>query len=147
MTDTLNGQTFEEWATGLFEFEVCADCGGDVVDHEPWIVMGNWFAHCKNPVAFYAVPGDENHPATQWLYQTGNVWMAVRDECEGCWFEDGTCEHGPTLSTKRTDWPTIRRYPIDTVPPAGTLRYLRANGADGEFTDAAEVAALFANRS
>ena len=47
----LHGLTFTEWATKLFEDENCCECGGDVEDHEPWIVLGNWFAHCKAPCA------------------------------------------------------------------------------------------------
>lgn len=43
----IDGQTFEEFANELFEYEYCADCGGDVEDHEGWIVLGHWFAHCK----------------------------------------------------------------------------------------------------
>lgn len=43
----LDGQTFEEFARELFECEYCLECGGDVEDHEPWIVNGHWFAHCK----------------------------------------------------------------------------------------------------
>ncbi|HKZ20338.1 MAG TPA: hypothetical protein VJQ57_09525 [Acidimicrobiia bacterium] len=46
------GQTFEEWAVETFEYELCEECHGDPEDHEPWVIMGNWFAHCKN------VPGD-----------------------------------------------------------------------------------------
>lgn len=45
----IDGQTFTEWATELFEFEFCAECHGDVADHEPQIVLGHWFAQCKRP--------------------------------------------------------------------------------------------------
>jgi hypothetical protein len=44
----LDGDTWQEFAELLFEDEYCAECGGDVEDHEPWVVMGHWFAHCKN---------------------------------------------------------------------------------------------------
>ena len=43
----LNDQTFEEWVKHIFEFEYCSDCGGDWYDHEPNILLGNWFARCK----------------------------------------------------------------------------------------------------
>jgi hypothetical protein len=42
------GQTYEEWVEELFRYEYCDECGGDVEDHEPWFIMGHWFAHCKN---------------------------------------------------------------------------------------------------
>ena len=42
-----HGQSFEEWAKQLFEFEYCADCGGDWYDHKPNILLDNWFARCK----------------------------------------------------------------------------------------------------
>lgn len=47
MTGNIATQTFEDFARALFEFEYCAECGGDWYDHEPWGVLGNWFAHCK----------------------------------------------------------------------------------------------------
>jgi len=43
----LHGQTFEQWAKELFEFEYCYECGGDHYDHEPNTLLGNWFARCK----------------------------------------------------------------------------------------------------
>ena len=43
----MDTQTFEDFARELFAFEYCAECGGDWYDHEPWGVLGNWFAHCK----------------------------------------------------------------------------------------------------
>lgn len=45
---SIRGQTFEQFAAELFEFEYCSECGGDAEDHEPWIVVGNWFAHCTH---------------------------------------------------------------------------------------------------
>jgi hypothetical protein len=68
-----------------------------------------------------AYPGEGTEPADAWFYQRGGRWMAVRGECEGCWFEDGTCDHIPATST-RADWPTVRVMPI-TETPAGTLTY------------------------
>ena len=38
----------EQWLEELFEFEYCAECGGDVEDHDAIVFMGNWFARCKN---------------------------------------------------------------------------------------------------
>lgn len=37
----------EEWLERLFEFEFCAECGGDAADHEVGLVLGNYFAWCK----------------------------------------------------------------------------------------------------
>jgi hypothetical protein len=41
-------ETPDEWLDDLFEFEFCAECGGDAVDHEVCIVpgMGTFFARC-----------------------------------------------------------------------------------------------------
>jgi hypothetical protein len=46
--DTLiiDGQSFAEWAAELFEFELCHECGRDVADHAPAVVLGHWFALC-----------------------------------------------------------------------------------------------------
>jgi hypothetical protein len=42
-------ETPEEWLEQLFEFEYCAECGGDAADHEVCLVpgIGNYFARCK----------------------------------------------------------------------------------------------------
>lgn len=37
----------DEWLKRLFEFEFCAECGGDVEDHVVSVVLGNYFAWCK----------------------------------------------------------------------------------------------------
>jgi hypothetical protein len=44
-------ETPEEWLEQLFEFEYCAECGGDSEDHEVCLVpgIGNYFARCKPP--------------------------------------------------------------------------------------------------
>jgi len=42
----LHGQTFKEFCDNLFESEYCAECHGDTPNHEPNILMGNWFARC-----------------------------------------------------------------------------------------------------
>jgi hypothetical protein len=46
-------ETPSEWLERLFEFEYCAECGGDADDHEVCLVpgIGNYFARCKPPVA------------------------------------------------------------------------------------------------
>lgn len=46
-----DGQTWDEWAAELFYWEYCCECGGDVEDHKPWVVMDNWFAHCLKEVS------------------------------------------------------------------------------------------------
>jgi hypothetical protein len=43
---SLHGETWAEWAAREFEFELCHECGGDADNHEPWVILGNWFAHC-----------------------------------------------------------------------------------------------------
>lgn len=42
----IDGETWAEWSARFFECEYCDNCSGDVEDHEPWVVMGHWFAHC-----------------------------------------------------------------------------------------------------
>jgi hypothetical protein len=44
-------ETPAEWLEDLFEFEFCAECGGDAEDHEVCIVpgMGTFFARCLRP--------------------------------------------------------------------------------------------------
>ena len=44
-------ETPEEWLEQLFEYEYCAECGGDAEDHEVCLVpgIGNYFARCKPP--------------------------------------------------------------------------------------------------
>jgi hypothetical protein len=46
-------ETPSEWLERLFEFEFCAECGGDADDHEVCLVpgIGNYFARCKCPEA------------------------------------------------------------------------------------------------
>lgn len=41
------GRTASQFLAELFETERCAECGGDVADHTPEMVLGNWFARCK----------------------------------------------------------------------------------------------------
>jgi hypothetical protein len=43
----LNGETWDEWADRLFEFNYCDSCGKDKEDHIPGSFFGNWFAWCK----------------------------------------------------------------------------------------------------
>ena len=43
----IDGQTWWQWATELFEFEYCAECGKGIRSHEPRIFVGHWFAKCK----------------------------------------------------------------------------------------------------
>ena len=44
-------ETPSEWLERLFEFEFCAECGGDADDHVVSLVLGNYFAWCKHPEA------------------------------------------------------------------------------------------------
>lgn len=51
------------WLAAEFEFEYCADCGGDACHHTAIPVLGNWFARCDFPRS-----DDEHatlHPAIQ----------------------------------------------------------------------------------
>jgi hypothetical protein len=45
-------ETPEEWLEQLFEFEYCAECGGDAADHEVCLVpgIGTYFARCRRLV-------------------------------------------------------------------------------------------------
>ena len=43
-----NGQTAEEWGKDQFEFEYCAECGGDWDDHDYILILGGWFARCRD---------------------------------------------------------------------------------------------------
>lgn len=49
------GITWDQFITELFAEEYCAECGGDSQHHEPAIFMGNWFAHCIQPIAAGAI--------------------------------------------------------------------------------------------
>lgn len=40
----------EQWLKEMFEFEYCAECGGDAQDHDAVPFGGNWFARCKHPI-------------------------------------------------------------------------------------------------
>jgi len=42
----VDGLTAHRWAKELFEFEYCAECGGDVKDHTYALLLGHWFARC-----------------------------------------------------------------------------------------------------
>lgn len=70
----IDGQTWAEWATDLFEFEYCAECGGDVDAHVPLVIMGHWFAQCT------AVPCSECGRMDLPLHVTGRC-----PECEPMW--------------------------------------------------------------
>lgn len=78
---TLNGLTWQQFLEELFATEYCGDCHGEQLDHEPWIVLGNWFAHCKQPIAagvivetqhgapeHRGVVLDEPHPLEGWVW-------------------------------------------------------------------------------
>jgi hypothetical protein len=78
---SVKDETWEDFASRLFYDEYCAECLGDVEDHEPWVVMGNWFAHCKQPLApgvivetqhggteHRGVVLAEPHPFPDWLW-------------------------------------------------------------------------------
>ena len=38
------------WLKEQFEYEYCAECGGDAEDHDAVPLLGNWFARCKKEV-------------------------------------------------------------------------------------------------
>lgn len=50
-----------DWLTEQFEFEYCAECGGDAQHHAAVPLMGNWFARCN------CAPADDGefHPAVR----------------------------------------------------------------------------------
>ena len=37
------------WLRELFEWELCAECGGDARHHTAVPLLGNWFARCDYP--------------------------------------------------------------------------------------------------
>lgn len=37
-----------DWLREQFEFEFCAECGGDAQHHTAVPLMGNWFARCDH---------------------------------------------------------------------------------------------------
>ena len=43
----LHNQTFKQFCDELFECENCNECGKGTKNHEPNILLGNWFARCK----------------------------------------------------------------------------------------------------
>lgn len=43
----MNGETAEQWAKHLFEFDYCEECSGDVADHKIVPCLTGWFAECK----------------------------------------------------------------------------------------------------
>lgn len=47
MPERIHGETWHQWARRQFEFENCSECGKGVRNHLPAIVLGNWFAVCK----------------------------------------------------------------------------------------------------
>jgi hypothetical protein len=82
-------------------------------------------AKTPRPV-FYACPGDTIVRADRWFFQAGGYWCAVAPyERAAEWFEDHM--------TPRGEWPAVREYPIDTLPPSGALRWQRHTGEDAEY--------------
>lgn len=52
MSEDLSGQTAQEFANSLFEFEYCSECGKDTDEHTAVIgPTGLWFAYCDTEVA------------------------------------------------------------------------------------------------
>ena len=52
MDKDLSGQTAQEFADSLFEFEYCSECGEDADKHTAVIgPTGNWFAYCDTEAA------------------------------------------------------------------------------------------------
>ena len=41
------GQTAEEWGKMQFEFEYCYECGKDWDEHDYILLLGGWFARCR----------------------------------------------------------------------------------------------------
>lgn len=44
----IDGQSWYQWARGMFSRENCGECRRGVRGHQPAMVMGQWFAICKN---------------------------------------------------------------------------------------------------
>jgi len=58
--ETNMGETPEEWLGRLFEYEYCAECGGDAEDHVVCLVpgMGTYFARCRTASVHTTHPDD-----------------------------------------------------------------------------------------
>lgn len=47
---TQDGQSAADWLEDMFEFELCAECGGDACDHEVDLdILGLFHATCLHP--------------------------------------------------------------------------------------------------
>lgn len=49
--EKIDGETWYQWASRLFEYQNCPECGKGVRDHLPRVLMGKWFALCKSAIA------------------------------------------------------------------------------------------------
>jgi len=47
----IDGVTAEEWGKELFECEHCSECGKDWDEHDYYLVLGHWFAKCREPAS------------------------------------------------------------------------------------------------
>jgi hypothetical protein len=48
-----DGRTAQQFLEDLFEYEYCAECGGDTADHTVMLdVLGLFHAHCLKPPIF-----------------------------------------------------------------------------------------------
>ena len=76
----------DEWLERLFEYEYCAECGGDAGDHEVAMVLGNYFAWCR------PVPGDTEVPVVAQPFPQSTNLGRGHEPCE-------SAETAPSLAS------------------------------------------------
>lgn len=80
----IDGQTAKEFLTGLFEFELCAECAGDGKDHTAAPdQFGKWHAWCRFDAprmmqfVITSAPANRQHPLQRLTYGTATE---IQDE-------------------------------------------------------------------
>ena len=75
----LDGMTAKEWATELFQFSYCEECGKDKEDHDIIPFLGHWFARCRSV---------ENHPCERIMesetFYEDQVFDLCPENCQNC---------------------------------------------------------------
>jgi len=82
--------------------------------------------HATTGNAIYAMPGLEQLTrADRWLYQLGNIWVAVAPwEDKADWFADALADG--------SELPMQTSYPIERIPTSGTLRWRDSDWTERE---------------
>lgn len=115
----------------------CRACGNGLDDDLPIVNDPEGFAYHGPCVPVYYAIGDTTtpEPADRWMYQVGDRWCAVAPwESESEWFTDFDVRPENVLAP--------RVYPIDTIPPFGTLIWRSKDGQQRATPASEEAAAL-----